>query len=121
MKREADEARKAAAQPMSSGVPSVPIGVRPSTFSLRRGFFSKAVRLISVRIQPGAIALTRTPRPDHGTAKGRNTTIADTGHRGVPYPNNVAQTGTWQMRNSSASGLCDISSHGALKDFTSFL
>ena len=67
----AGEAKRATVQPISSGSPKCRIGVRPRTLALRSGLFPKAVRLKSVRTHPGAMALMRTPCPDHSVARVR--------------------------------------------------
>jgi hypothetical protein len=57
---EAGEARKMAVPVSSSGSAHSPPGIRATTLALNSGF-SRPPRLISVLIQPGAIALTRIP------------------------------------------------------------
>src|SRR5579859_5049385 len=67
----AGEQRKTAAQPMSSGSPKRPIGVRERILFERAASPSSALRNIGDSIHPGAMALTRTPRPETSDASER--------------------------------------------------
>ena len=59
-KREASAARYTAIPAKSSGSPQRRIGTRPIAFSLNLSHDTR-VAVMSVRIQPGRIALARTP------------------------------------------------------------
>src|SRR5690606_11307587 len=71
----AGEQRYTAAHPMSAGSPRWRIGVRLRIFSFRAGSSSKAFREMSVSIQPGAIAFTRTFCGDNSVASVRTMPI----------------------------------------------
>src|SRR6266498_4016877 len=67
-----------AAHHISSPSPKSCAGVRDNILDLRCGSCSNASRAIPVSIQPGIIAFTRIPCPDHSIASARvNPSTAD--------------------------------------------